>query len=86
MNKKTRLAFGVLFVTVLAFGLLPGCGTSTKSIGVIKLDSGQVSGLDQDGTWTYLGIPYAKPPVGELRWKPPEPADMGSRIPQLSVR
>ena len=73
MKERERLAaLVVLCVAALTFGLLPGCGTGSKSIGVIKLDSGQISGLRQDGIWTYLGIPYAKPPVGNLRWKPPE--------------
>jgi len=75
MKKNMRLAaLSVLCITALACGLLSGCGTGGKSLGVVKLDSGQISGLEQDGTWTYLGIPYAKPPVGNLRWKPPEPA------------
>jgi len=43
-----------------------------KNLEVVKLDSGLISGLLQGGTWTYLGIPYAKPPVGDLRWKLPE--------------
>ena len=74
MNRRVGLAVICLVcLGTLALGLLPGCGTGSKGPGVVKLDSGQISGLKQDGTWTYLGIPYAKPPVGNLRWKPPEP-------------
>ncbi|EKE00595.1 MAG: hypothetical protein ACD_21C00320G0002 [uncultured bacterium] len=38
---------------------------------VIQLDSGPISGKVEDGINAYLGIPYAAPPVGKLRWKPP---------------
>jgi para-nitrobenzyl esterase len=62
----------VLCVITLALGIFSGCGTTQTSLNVVKLDSGKISGVQQGGTWTYLGIPYAKPPVGNLRWKPPE--------------
>ena len=43
----------------------------------IKIDSGYISGttIGEPGKEVdvYRGIPYAAPPVGDLRWKPPQP-------------
>jgi len=38
---------------------------------VVKIKQGQLAGATADGATTFLGIPYAAPPVGELRWKLP---------------
>lgn len=38
---------------------------------VVELHDGKVQGDVDRGTRRFRGIPYAKPPVGELRWKPP---------------
>ena len=41
----------------------------------IKTEAGLVSGAPaKDGVTAYLGIPYAAPPVGDLRWRPPQAA------------
>ena len=39
----------------------------------IETDKGPVTGAALDGTRVFLGIPFAAPPIGDLRWKPPMP-------------
>jgi len=40
---------------------------------LIRLADGMVQGEVDGGTRRFLGIPFAAPPVGELRWRPPGP-------------
>jgi len=39
----------------------------------VKIDTGRVKGATHDGVTAFKGIPYAAPPVGDLRWKAPQP-------------
>lgn len=40
---------------------------------VVETTHGMLRGFGPtDDTWQWLGIPYAAPPVGQLRWKPPQ--------------
>ena len=36
-------------------------------------DSGAISGVRESGLSVYKGVPFAAPPVGDLRWRPPAP-------------
>jgi para-nitrobenzyl esterase len=38
----------------------------------VETKEGPVKGFLKDGVAEFLGIPYAEPPVGDLRWKPPQ--------------
>jgi para-nitrobenzyl esterase len=42
--------------------------------GVVETTAGPIQGDVVNGHGEYLGIAYAAPPVGNLRWRPPQPA------------
>ena len=41
----------------------------------VNVESGRLSGLYEDGIAVFRGVPFAAPPVGNLRWKPPQPVE-----------
>lgn len=40
----------------------------------IEISTGRLEGVLEDGIQVFRGIPYARPPVGERRWRAPAPA------------
>jgi para-nitrobenzyl esterase len=40
---------------------------------VVRIDGGAVRGAAVSGVAEFLGLPYAAPPTGALRWRPPQP-------------
>lgn len=58
---------------VAATVALLGLGAPALAAGapLVAAPAGPVRGVERDGVRIFKGLPYALPPVGELRWKPP---------------
>jgi len=59
-------------IILAGFLFLTGCMKAAEP-GIVKTDAGYLSGTQENGTWVYRGIPFAAPPTGDLRWRPPAP-------------
>ncbi len=72
MRLTAKSALVAMCAACLVFTMAARADNNLK----VKTDKGKVEGkLSTDGqVRTFLGIPYAAPPVGPLRWKPPQPA------------
>ena len=46
----------------------------------VKCLNGIFLGINEDDVIAYKGIPFAKPPIGQLRWKPPAECDNSDDI------
>ena len=73
MKRITFLAICFLF----AVGI-NSCTTDSGQVAnvtQVEIDSGLLAGKVLDsGVKAWLGIPYVKPPVRELRWREPQPS------------
>ena len=63
-------------IVALAFGmglLFTGTTNAARKPPSATTESGMVTGKNVNGVNLFLGIPYAAPPSGNLRWQPPQP-------------
>jgi para-nitrobenzyl esterase len=66
ISKKYQLLF--FFI-----GIISVTSNLSGQLSVIKTENGLLSGYKNGEISIFKGIPFAQPPVGELRWKAPQP-------------
>jgi para-nitrobenzyl esterase len=49
------------------------CALTLPAQDTVTVQTGKIKGVSSDGLIAFKGIPYAAPPVGDLRWRPPQP-------------
>ncbi|WP_213958857.1 carboxylesterase family protein [Variovorax sp. dw_954] len=72
MLNLARPLYAAVFAVGMAFTSVASAQDRPPQV---KIDSGNLEGtLDSAGVRVFRGIPYAAPPIGDLRWREPQPA------------
>ena len=75
--RARRIAAGLLLAAATLLtgaAAAPAASAHTGQGLIVRTDKGLIEGTYAEGTDQFLGIPYAAPPVGALRWATPQPA------------
>ena len=71
-----------IYIALPLILILASCGQSLPNDSLRTINQGEIIGIESDhNTFAWLGIPFAEPPVGNLRWKAPiQPKKFDSRF------
>jgi para-nitrobenzyl esterase len=72
----------------MKFALICAClltAAEAAPLPEVRVDEGMLSGASQGNVTAFLGVPYAAPPVGNLRWRVPQPAQSWKGVRQATA-
>ena len=80
--KIVKIRIYIFFVFLF---ILTGCNNSLEKDSLRNISEGSLIGkMDKNETFSWKGIPFAAPPIGDLRWKAPQPVESWSGIYEAS--
>ncbi len=83
-RRVALFAVSAVSVAAAALGANASSAVASPASGganpIVRIDDGLVRGADVAGVNTFLGLPYAVPPTGNLRWRAPQPAAAWSGV------
>src|SRR6185503_14926101 len=68
-----RRALLVAALTAAPIAAFSGLAAQSSGEALVTVEGGALRGVVRDGVTAYLGVPYAAPPIGNLRWREPQP-------------
>jgi para-nitrobenzyl esterase len=68
----TAMALTTPATVIAAAAMATAAAAHAAAATTVTIDTGEVEGATQDNIISFKGIPFAQPPVGELRWKAPQ--------------
>lgn len=79
INMKKLLFALTLFAVISANGQPNNAGSKTTAVDnaaarpTVRIAAGMLQGITEGDAIVFKGIPFAAPPIGEFRWRPPQP-------------
>lgn len=87
LGKRNALLGACAAATSVAACSAPQVDDAGAADGVVAIDGGRIAGAPAGaagGVRRYAGVPYAAPPVGALRWRPPQPIEPWTGVRQAT--